>query len=145
MNMAMELALAATWSGQLSPGDVKKIVDCRNSNYVLSDTALEKNGEDKHNFLVDEMHEAGSEAGFSSVFTHRNASFEFFNGKDAFGKKVSCSLIGYLFSFLGDHHRVSQAGLDVLKQRLAPILQPIDHLFRQGDGPAFLASVVFVK
>jgi hypothetical protein len=106
---------------------------------------LEKNGEDKHNFLVDEMHEAGRKAGFSNIFTHRNASFDFFDSKDAFEKKVSCSITGYLFSFLGDHHRVSQAGLDVLRQKLAPVLQPLDDIFRHGDGPAFLASVIFVK
>jgi ubiquinone/menaquinone biosynthesis C-methylase UbiE len=145
MNMAMEVALAAAWRGQLSQSDITKIESCRNSTYVLSDSTLEKRGEDKHNFLVDEMHEAGEKAGFSGVFTHRNASFEFFNGKDAFGQKVSCSLNGYLFSYLKDHHRVSGAGMDVLKRQLAPILQPLDHIFRQGDGPAFLASVVFVK
>jgi ubiquinone/menaquinone biosynthesis C-methylase UbiE len=145
LNMAMEIALAAGWAAELSPEDVRKIEHCRNSTYYLSDTTLEKIGEDKHNFLADEVATASQTAGFARCVVHRNAHFEAFGREEEIRTSHPCSLLDYLLSFLGAHHRVSDAGIEVLTRRLAPALGRLDHLFMQGDGPALMACVVFVK
>jgi SAM-dependent methyltransferase len=145
LNMAMEIALAAEWAAELPRDDVRKIETCRDSTYYLSDTTLEKVGEDKHNFLADEVTVASDAAGFSRCVVHRNAHFDNFGYGAPIHTSQRCSFAGYLLSFLGAHHRVSDAAIEVLKQRLAPVLAPLDRLYQQGDGPALLACVVFVK
>lgn len=145
MNMAMEIALSAEWAKELAIEDREKIERCRDSTYFLSDTTIEKIGEDKHNFLVDDITAASTAAGFANCIVHRNAHFDAFEANAPVQTSVQCSFTGYLLAFLGIHHRVSEVGLAVLTRRLAPVLQPLDRLFLQGDGPALLACVAFVR
>jgi ubiquinone/menaquinone biosynthesis C-methylase UbiE len=145
MNMALEIVLAAEWAGEMCADDLARITRCRDATYFLSDTTLEKIGEDKHTFLIDDMAAACDAAGFVRHVFHRNAHFENFGHQEELRLNTPCTFAGYLLAFLGIHHRVSEPGLEVLRRRLAPILQPIERLFVQGDGPALLASVVCVR
>lgn len=145
MNMAMEIALSAAWVGELTDDDVTRITRCRDANYFLSDTTIEKVGEDKHTFLIDDVAAASDAAGFSRHAFHRNAHFENFGHQPEVRLNTPCTFAGYLLSYLGIHHGVSTPGLEVLKVRLAPVLQPLERLFLQGDGPALLACVVCVR
>jgi SAM-dependent methyltransferase len=145
MNMAMEIALSAEWAKDLGIEDREKIRRCCDSTYFLSDTSAEKTGEDKHNFVVDDVVASSAAAGFGNCIVHRNAHFDAFGPNAPIQLSMPCSFTGYLLAFLGVHHRVSEAGLSVLSNHLTPQLQPLERLFLQGDGPAILASVVFVK
>lgn len=145
MNLAMETALAAAWAGELSEDDRAKIRACRDSNYQLADSKLEKLGEDKHHFLIDEIAQASDQAGFARHAFHRNAHFDAFAHGQPIERVAACSLTEYLLSFLGVHHRVSDAGVALLRERLAPLLKPLDRLYLQGDGPALMACVAFVR
>jgi predicted O-methyltransferase YrrM len=145
MNMAMEIALAADWADQLSEDDGVKIRRCRDGAYLLADSAVEKAGEDKHLFLVDEIAAASDRAGFARHVFHRNSHFYNFAHGEPIEPSMKCTFCGYLLSFLDIHHRVSKAGLDVLTRRLTPVLAPVERLFLQGDGPALTACVAFLR
>ncbi len=145
LNMAMDMALAADWTGELSAGDQEKIRRCRDVTYYLADSTNEKNGEDKHIFLIDEFVAASNAAGFRHPVFHRNAHFYNFANGEPIEESLKCTFCGYLLSFLGIHHRVSQAGIDTLTRRLSPVLQPLERLFLHGDGPALTACVAFVR
>lgn len=145
MNMALEIALSAGWAGELSDDDVARMKRCRDGTYFLSDTSIEKVGEDKHTFLIDEIAAAADAAGFARHAFHRNAHFENFGHQEELRLNTPCTFAGYLLAFLGIHHGVSEAGLGVLRRRLEPVLAPLERLFLQGDGPALLACVVCVR
>jgi ubiquinone/menaquinone biosynthesis C-methylase UbiE len=145
MGVAMDFALSPLWpaAAALDPGDVAKLAACRDSIYFLSNSCLEKIGEDKHCFELSEMIAAADAAGFASTAFHSNAHFENLVGADLANRQGKCSLVGYLASFLRDHHRISEGGMAKLAAHLFPVLQHLDAAYLRGDGPPLLGCMVF--
>ena len=142
MALALDVTLSNIWpeASTLSQADRGKVERCRDSIYFLADSTAEKAGEDKHNFLVDDVVSAASEAGFAESVFYANAHFADLP-VNLQPRRTTCSLTGYLEAFLHFHHLVSDAGLEQIFTIIRPLLQRMDATFMRGDGPAMLASV----
>jgi SAM-dependent methyltransferase len=147
MGMALDIVLSPLWpvDASLPAEDTARIERCRDSIYLLANSHVEKLGEDKHSFLVSALAEAAGDAGFSRSFLYANAHFQDLADTDLSARHGSCSFVGYLDSFLEQHHRVSREGMEVLRARLFPVLGRIDQAFRDGDGAPLFGCMVFRK
>jgi ubiquinone/menaquinone biosynthesis C-methylase UbiE len=147
MGVAIDIALSPLWprDAVLSEEDETRLRRCRDSIYLLSNSHVEKRGEDKHCFELSEMIAASDAAGFAGTAFHSNAHFHNLVAADLVNRQASCSLVGYLASFLRDHHRISDDGMAKLTAHLFPILQNLDASYSRGDGPPLLGCMVFRK
>jgi hypothetical protein len=147
MAMAIDIALSPLWPAKhaLPAEDAARLDACRRSIYYLANPAIEKVGEDKHNFLATELTAVASDAGFSRVNFHSNVHFENLAGVDLATQRGRCSMVAYLESFLRDHHRISPGGMLKLKTHLFPVLARLDETFLHGDGPPLMGCMVFRK
>jgi SAM-dependent methyltransferase len=145
MAMAMDVALSPLWPAEaaLSADDAARLDACRNSIYFLANSHIHKVGEDKHSFLLSDLTHQAGEAGFARTAFYSNRHFEDLADTDLANHEGACSLVGYLESFLRNHHRISAPGMASLKTHLFPILRQLDETFRRGDGPPLLGSMVF--
>jgi hypothetical protein len=147
MAMAIDIALSPLWPAEhaLSPEDAARLDACRGSIYYLANSAIEKVGEDKHDFLATELTAVVGDAGFSRVNFHSNVHSENLVGVDLVAQCGRCSMVAYLDSFLRDHHRISPDGMLKLKTHLFPLLARLDETFLHGDGPPLMGCMVFRK
>jgi 2-polyprenyl-3-methyl-5-hydroxy-6-metoxy-1,4-benzoquinol methylase len=144
MGMALDVVLSPLWPRDvLDHADVERISRCRDSIYHLADSTIEKQGEDKHSFLVTELIAGAEAAGFVGTAFYGNRHFCDLADTDLSKPQGSCSFVDYLDSFLEMHQRVTASGMQTLRQRLFPILQRIDMRFRAGDGAPLLGCMVF--
>ena len=145
MGVAIDIALSPLWpkDAALVEEDRTKLRACRDSIYLLSNSHIEKRGEDKHCFELSEMIAAADDAGFAGTAFHSNAHFHNLVGADLTNRQGRCSLVGYLASFLRDHYRISDDGMAKLTAHLFPILQNLDASYIRGDGPPLLGCMVF--
>jgi ubiquinone/menaquinone biosynthesis C-methylase UbiE len=145
MGVAIDIALSPLWpkDATLSEEDLAKLRGCRDSIYFLSNSHIEKRGEDKHCFELSEMIAASDEAGFAGTAFHSNEHFNSLVEADLANRQGRCSLVGYLSSFLRNHHRISDDGIAKLTTHLFPILQNLDASYIRGDGPPLLGCMVF--
>jgi ubiquinone/menaquinone biosynthesis C-methylase UbiE len=144
MGLALDIVLSPLWpKDTLSPTDIECITRCRDSIYFLADSTIEKHGEDKHSFLITELIAGADAAGFVQTCFYSNAHFHDLADTDLSIHRGNCSFIGYLESFLAQHHRVSPAGIEILRGTLFPVLQRTDARFRAGDGVPLFGCVVF--
>ena len=86
---------------------------------------------------------ASDATGFTATAFHSNAHFHNLVDADLANRQASCSLVGYLASFLRDHHRISDDGMAKLTTHLFPILQNLDAAYIRGDDPPLLGCMVF--
>jgi ubiquinone/menaquinone biosynthesis C-methylase UbiE len=147
MAMALDVALSPLWPKEatLSSADVKRLENCRDSIYFLADSHIVKVGEDKHSFLASELATAADEAGFLRSVFYSNFHFQDLADADLSRRQGTASFIGYLDSFLEQHHRVSADGLTKLRTHLFPALNRIDATFIAGDGAPLLGSMAFCR
>ena len=144
MAMVLDIVLSPLWpKGLLDQADIERIRRCRDSIYFLADSTIEKEGEDKHSFLVTDLIAGADEAGFVGTAFYSNVHFSDLINQDLSRRQSACSFVDYLDSFLEMHHRVSQPGMQILRQELFPILHRLDSRFRAGDGAALLGCMVF--
>lgn len=144
MGLALDIVLSPLWpKDALDEADVQRIVRCRDSIYYLADSTIEKDGEDKHSFLITELVAGADAAGFARTSFYSNRHFYDLADTDLATQRGTCSFVDYLGSFLEAHHRVSSAGMEQLREHLFPLLQRIDLRFRAGDGVPLLGCVVF--
>lgn len=142
MAMAIDVVLSDLWPKSLaiSASDRGKLDRCRESIYFLADSAARKDGEDKHNFLVDDVVSAAAAAGFAESVFYANAHFADLPPTLS-PRRLPCSLTGYLEAFLRHHHLVSDEGLERIFTAIRPLMRRVDAAFMRGDGPTMLASV----
>jgi SAM-dependent methyltransferase len=147
MGMALDVALSPLWpkDAALSDDDVMRLQNCRDSIYFLADSHTVKVGEDKHSFLASELAAAADEAGFFRSVFYSNFHFQDLADSDLSKRQGCASFIGYLDSFLEQHHRVSSDGLAKLRTHLFPALKRIDATFIAGDGAPLLGCMVFCR
>jgi hypothetical protein len=147
MGMALDIVLSSLWPNEakLEPADIERIQRCRDSIFFLANSHIEKVGEDKHSFLVSELASAGSSAGFTRSFFYSNFHFSDLADGDLERQQGTCSFIGYLDSFLEQHHRVSPDGLMKLRKHLYPVLRHVDSAYIAGDGAPLLGCMVFCR
>jgi ubiquinone/menaquinone biosynthesis C-methylase UbiE len=145
MGVAIDVALSPLWpaTASLDQADIAKLAACRDSIYLLNNSQVEKLGEDKHCFELSEIIAASDAAGFAGTAFHSNAHFQNLVDADLADRQGRCSLVGYLASFLRDHHRISDDGMAKLTTHLFPILQQLDASYIRGDGPPLLGCMVF--
>jgi SAM-dependent methyltransferase len=144
MGMALDFVLSPLWPRDaLEPRDLERITRCRDSIYLLADSTVIKQGEDKHSFLITELIASADAAGFSKSHIYSNGHFHDLADSDLSNAKGHCSFTAYLDSFLDQHHRVSPAGIQSLREFLFPLLVRIDARFRAGDGVPLFGCMVF--
>jgi len=144
MAMALDVVLSPLWPQDLlHKADIDRIAGCRDSIYFLADSTIQKEGEDKHSFLVTELMAGGDAARFANMAFYSNVHFSDLMGRDLANRQAACSFVEYFDSFLEMHHRVSSQGMQALREHLFPLLQRIDARFRAGDGAALLGCMVF--
>jgi ubiquinone/menaquinone biosynthesis C-methylase UbiE len=145
MAMAMDVALSPLWpeAAKLSDEDRNRLDACRNSIYFLSNSHIEKIGEDKHCFMLSDLVAAADAAGFTHTAFHSNVHFQDLPDRDLNNRQGKCSLVGYLESFLRHHHRISEDGMAKLSAHLFPMLHQMDAAYQRGDGPPLLGCMVF--
>jgi ubiquinone/menaquinone biosynthesis C-methylase UbiE len=151
MAMALEHLLGLdTKAFALKTDDRTKLLRMLHAMYFQMDRRADKRDhEDKHTFLTDDLLTAASGA-FADVHFFRNQSFASIGSlpriEDTAGAGASgLSMVEYLRSFMKFHHLISDATLARFDQYVVPRLARVDELFRQGDGPAVLATVVCRK
>ena len=142
MALALDMVLSTAWPDRdrLSAEDEAKVRGCRDSIYFLANSKAEKIGEDKHNFLIDEVATAASDAGFSDTAFYVNAHFDGLP-EDLDVRRGACCLSDYLSAFLQHHHRVSYDGMIRMFVHLKPMMALMDEAYVRGDGPALVACV----
>lgn len=146
MGMVLDVALSPLWPAEaLSGDDLERIRRCRDSIYYLADTSIVKEGEDKHSFLIDEVIAAALGAGFGQAVFYANLHFQDLAEAPEAMRRGRVSFLGYLDSFLEHHHRVSPAGMAVLRARLFPSFAGLDRVFQVGDGAPLLGCLVLRK
>jgi ubiquinone/menaquinone biosynthesis C-methylase UbiE len=147
MAMALDVALSELWpkDAMLSSEDAQRLQNCRDSIYFLADTRTVKVGEDKHSFLANELATAADEAGFVRSVFYSNFHFQDLADADLSRRQGTASFVGYLDSFLEQHHRVSADGLAKLRTHLFPALNRIDATFIAGDGAPLLGCMAFCR
>lgn len=144
MGFALDVVLSPLWpKDAIDPADLERITRCRDSIYLLADSTVEKNGEDKHSFLITELIAGADAAGFGRTCFYSNRHFHDLADTDLSKHEGDCSFIAYLDSFLEQHHRVSLSGMQTLRASLFPLLQRIDARFRAGDGVPLFGCAVF--
>jgi SAM-dependent methyltransferase len=144
MGLALDIVLSPLWPrDSLDRLDLERIARCRDSIYILADSTVEKLGEDKHSFLITELIAGADTAGFTKTSFYSNGHFHDLTNTDLSKHQGRCSFIGYLDSFLEQHHLVSACGMRTLRESLFPLLQGIDARFRAGDGVPLFGCVVF--
>jgi SAM-dependent methyltransferase len=144
MGMALDIVLSPLWpKDALEPTDLGRITRCRDSIYLLADSTVEKQGEDKHSFLITELIAGADAAGFSRSHFYSNGHFHDLADSDLSNAQGHCSFTAYLDSFLEQHHRVSPTGMRSLREFLFPLLLRIDARFRAGDGVPLFGCMVF--
>ena len=147
MAMILDVALDAegACAGRFADEDARKLAACRDSIYFLADSTIEKVGEDKHSFLVSEMIDAGTRAGFAEARCYANRHFGDLLDADLGAPRSSVSLLRYLDSFLEHHHRLSADALTAMRERVYPLFARLDARFVSGDGAALLGCFVMTK
>ncbi len=144
MGLALDLVLSPLWPTEaLDSMDQERITRCRDSIYFLADSTIEKHGEDKHSFLITELIAGADTAGFGKSYFYSNGHFHDLADSDLSRHQGRCSFIEYLDSFLEQHHRVSAAGMQSLRECLFPLLLRIDARFRAGDGVPLFGCMIF--
>jgi SAM-dependent methyltransferase len=144
MGLALDIVLSPLWPiAALDRTDLDRITRCRDSIYLLADSTIEKQGEDKHSFLITELIAGADAAGFGKNSFYSNRHFYDLADSDLSNAHGHCSFIGYLDSFLEQHHRVSPTGMRSLRESLFPLLLRIDARFRAGDGVPLFGCMVF--
>jgi len=146
MGMALDIVLSPLWpKDALEPTDLERITRCRDSIYLLADSTVVKQGEDKHSFLITELIAGADAAGFSKSHFYSNGHFHDLADSDLSNAQGHCSFTAYLDSFLEQHHRVSPTGMRSLRELLFPLLLRIDARFRAGDGVPLFGCMVFCR
>jgi SAM-dependent methyltransferase len=144
MGLALDVVLSPLWpQNLLDQADIDRVTSCRNAIYYMADSTLEKDGEDKHSFLVTDLIAGANAAGFAETCFYPNKHFYDLADADLSDQRGIFSFTDYLAGSLEMHHRVSSAGMQALRQHLFPLLQRIDARFRAGDGAPLLGSMVF--
>ena len=145
MAMALDIALSPLWpaSSAFSPEDFTKIEACRNSIYFLANSHIEKEGEDKHNFLATSLAGAAADAGFERSYLFSNVHFADLPDGDLAAHEGVCSIVRYLESFMRQHHRVSPDGMEKLSAHLFPLMRQMDETYCRGDGPPLFGCMAF--
>ena len=144
MGMALDLVLSPLWpKDSLDRLDLERITRCRDSIYLLANSTIEKQGEDKHSFLITELIASADAAGFAKSSFYSNGHFHDLANTDLSKHRGRCSFTAYLHSFLEQHHLVSAYGMRTLSESLFPLLQRIDARFREGDGVPLFGCMVF--
>ncbi len=147
MGLALDVALSPLWphAAALDPADTQKLQRCRDSIYFLANSQIEKQGEDKHSFLVHKLAEAADKAGFRRSVFYANAHFQDLADSDLSRHRGACSFAAYLGSFLEQHHLVSADGMAKLRAHLFPILAHLDRSYVDGDGAPLFGCMVFCR
>jgi ubiquinone/menaquinone biosynthesis C-methylase UbiE len=147
MAMCLDIVLSPLWpqAAALPAEDMEILRRCRDSIYFLANSSIVKVGEDKHNFLLADLNGAALVAGFQSTAFYSNAHFDNLADAELAGHRGICSFAAYLDSFLVHHHRVSAAGMALLRQHLLPVLDRLDGAFRAGDGAPLFGCMVFTR
>jgi 2-polyprenyl-3-methyl-5-hydroxy-6-metoxy-1,4-benzoquinol methylase len=144
MGMALDVVLSPLLpKGSLELADLERITRCRDSIYLLADSTVAKHGEDKHSFLITELIAGADKAGFSKSAFYSNGHFHDLADSDLSNPPRHCSFIAYLDSFLEQHHRVSSAGMESLREFFFPLLLRLDARFRAGDGVPLFGCMAF--
>jgi predicted O-methyltransferase YrrM len=134
----------------LKSDDRQKLHRMLEALYFQSNRRLAKEQhEDKHCFLTDELMSACAQS-FSQVRFLRNQALATIGTLKAIEEidldsSSRASITGYMRSFLVDHFQISEAAAGHYDRHVAPVLQNIDWLYMQGDGPAFVATVICRK
>jgi SAM-dependent methyltransferase len=144
MGMALDIVLSSLWpKDALDPTDLERVTRCRDSIYLLADSTVVKQGEDKHSFLITELIAGADAADFGKSHFYSNRHFYDLADSDLSIAQGHCSFTEYLDSFLEQHHRVSPAGMRSLREFLFPVLLKIDARFRAGDGVPLFGCIAF--
>jgi SAM-dependent methyltransferase len=144
MGMALDVVLSPLLpKDALEIADLERIARCRDSIYLLANSAVVKHGEDKHSFLITELIAGADAAGFSKSHFYSNGHFHDLADSDLSNPPRHCSFIAYLDSFLEQHHRVSSAGMESLRELFFPLLLRLDARFRAGDGVPLFGCMAF--
>jgi SAM-dependent methyltransferase len=144
MGMALDVVLSPLWpKGLLTDADIERITRCRDTIYYMADSTMEKDGEDKHLFLLSDLVAGANAARFDATCFYGNRHFQDLADCDLTKAQSSCSIADYLGSFLEMHHRVTPEGMQAIRQHLFPLLQRIDTRYRAGDGPPLFGCMIF--
>jgi ubiquinone/menaquinone biosynthesis C-methylase UbiE len=147
MAMALDVVLSPLWprDAVLGSDDLRRIRNCRDSIYLLANTHVAKDGEDKHSFLACELAAAADEAGFVRSVFYSNFHFQDLADTGLNQRQGRASFVGYLNSFLEHHHGISADGLAKLRAHLYPAMQGIERTFVNGDGVPLLGCMAFCR
>jgi len=94
MGIALDIILSSLWPHTIPDNDAIRLRNCRASIYEMSDSTLEKLGEDKHTFSALELIRTGFDANFKNVQFYQNQHFE-----DHFRRRIKREMFFFL-SFL---------------------------------------------
>jgi ubiquinone/menaquinone biosynthesis C-methylase UbiE len=147
MAMALDIVLSPLWPAgvALAGDDLRRIRNCRDSIYLLANSHVTKEGEDKHSFLACELAAAADEAGFMRSVFYSNFHFQDLADAGLNQRQGRASFVGYLNSFLQHHHGISADGLAKLRAHLYPAMQGVEHTFVAGDGVPLLGCMAFCR